>query len=218
MWIRTTTSEILHSVKVSEVYLALTGKHVKRTGGDKWRAVALWRGGDGLSVSGDDGRGVWKDFAGNEGGGMLDLVVRVRGGPRQDALRWVAELAGISLENKPQSPRERREWIQERRKLECELPQARYWRRAMVHLIGELLDSLKAKLREPLVIDLEFGEIYDLTRLLARLERIDVAELVAEFDSWMGSISVLSESLIRWAQQREATEVLAIKGYLHAGI
>src|SRR5689334_18557606 len=85
-------NEILASIKISQVYRALTGKEPRRSGVNRWRAVAVWRGGDGFNVSLDDGRGLWHDFTTGEGGGILDLVVRVVGGSRQDALRWVADL------------------------------------------------------------------------------------------------------------------------------
>lgn len=72
--------DILSCVRIRDVYHTLTGRQPHRTGRDTWRAVATWRDGDGLNVSGDDARGVWHDFAANEGGGVLDLIVRVRGG------------------------------------------------------------------------------------------------------------------------------------------
>src|SRR5690348_3829959 len=83
--------KILAGIKISQVYHALAGKEPRRAGSDNWRAVAVWRGGDGFNVSMDDVRGLWHDFTTDEGGGVLDLVVRIRGGTRQDALRWLAE-------------------------------------------------------------------------------------------------------------------------------
>lgn len=74
--------EILASIKVSRVYRTLVGKEPRRSGSDTWRAVAVWRGGDGFNVSLDDARGIWHDFTTGEGGGVLDLVVRIRGGSR----------------------------------------------------------------------------------------------------------------------------------------
>jgi hypothetical protein len=58
----------------------------------------MWRGGDGFNVSLNDTRSVWHDFTTDEGGGVLDLVARIRGGDRQDALRWLAAFAGIRLD------------------------------------------------------------------------------------------------------------------------
>ena len=91
-------AEILARVKISEVYYALTGKQPRRVGSDAWRGAAVWRGGDGLNVSLNDTLNVWHDFTANEGGGVLDLVVRIRGCSRQDALRWLADFTGILLD------------------------------------------------------------------------------------------------------------------------
>lgn len=55
---------------------------------------------------------------------MIDLVVRVRGGSRPDALRWLADLAGIPLDNRPLSASERARWAAERRAIEKDLPAA----------------------------------------------------------------------------------------------
>lgn len=35
-------------------------------------------------------KGTWYDHETNEGGGTLDLIIRERGGTRQDAARWLA--------------------------------------------------------------------------------------------------------------------------------
>lgn len=91
---------MLSQIRISDVYNALTGAVPRRTGRDTWRGPAPWRGGESpQSVSGDDGRGVWHDFVTNDGGGVLDLVQRIRGGNRADALRWTADLAGVALDD-----------------------------------------------------------------------------------------------------------------------
>jgi hypothetical protein len=205
---------VLDRIRLSAIYLALTGKPVKPTGGGRWRARALWRGGKQLSVAGDDRRGVWMDHVSGEAGGVLDLVVRVRGGTRQDALRWAAEFSGVPLENKPQSERERAEWIREQRRVERLLPTACCWRSAMIALTDELLDHLKAKLMEPVIRDLDFGEIYRVEQFLARLRRIDGVELIREFQSWMTTSPVFSEALTRCGREREATQLRALEKYI----
>jgi hypothetical protein len=75
---RTRAPEILGHVQISDVYQALMGVKPRQTGQDTRLARAIWRGGDGFNVSMDDARGLWHDFTTNEGGGILDLVVRVR--------------------------------------------------------------------------------------------------------------------------------------------
>jgi hypothetical protein len=82
----TSVAEILARVKISEVYCVLTEKRPRPVGPNSWRGPAVWRGGDGHNVSLNDTRNVWHDFTANEGGGVLDLVVRICGGSRQDAL------------------------------------------------------------------------------------------------------------------------------------
>src|SRR5207247_569616 len=102
-----------------------------RTGRDTARMPASWRGGDGLNVSLDDSRGVWHDFAANEGGGVLDLIVRVRSCSRVDALRWVADLVGVPVDDSPLSLQQRQAWAADRR----DVPAARLWRRAAVCML-----------------------------------------------------------------------------------
>ena len=93
--------DVLSRVSISEVFTALTGTAPRCYGGDRWRGPATWRNGTGFNVSMDDGHGLWHDFVTGEGGGVLDLVIRIRGGSRADALRWAADLAGVSLDDGP---------------------------------------------------------------------------------------------------------------------
>jgi hypothetical protein len=89
--------EILDRIKISDVYRALTHTEPRRTSTDTLRERAVWRDGDGFSVSLNDRRGLWHDFVTHDGGGILDLIVHVRGNSYQDALRWLADLVGIPL-------------------------------------------------------------------------------------------------------------------------
>jgi hypothetical protein len=209
---------VLNRVRLSAIYLALTGesvKPVKSTGGARWRARALWRAGKAPSVAGDDRRGVWKDHAGNAHGGVLDLIVLVRGGTRQQALVWLSEFSGIPLDDKPQSPRQQAEWAREKDRVKLALPKALLWRGAMLSLADELLDHLKAKLMEPVITDLGIGEIFHLEQFLRRLRRLDGSELVSEFSEWMASSPVFSEALIRCARERERGLLIALEGYFN---
>src|SRR5438046_2905840 len=85
-------NEILASIKISQVYRALAGKEPRRTGRDTWRAAAAWRDGSGFNVALNDAKGTWYDHRDRIGGGLVDLVQSVRGGSRQDALKWCADL------------------------------------------------------------------------------------------------------------------------------
>jgi len=86
--------EVLSHVRISDVWRALGGAELRRGRGRAW-----WRNGDGWSVSVDDRCGCWHDHRDGIGGGVLDLVAHVRGGTRQDALRWLAELTGSPLDD-----------------------------------------------------------------------------------------------------------------------
>ncbi len=135
-------NDVLSQVRISEVYTALTGLTPRRTGRDTWRGPATWRNGDGFNVSMDDSRGVWHDFVTGEGGGVLDLVQRVQGVNRADALRWVADFAGVTLDDRP-ATRETRRAIGERREREQrELQEAGFFRFAAVRMAEEILDVL----------------------------------------------------------------------------
>jgi hypothetical protein len=87
--------------------------------------------GRGMSTRADiDARGVWHDHRDNLRGGILDLVVQVRGGDHQDAVRWLATLAGVTLDDKPLSSAKRTKWACERWMRDRDLPIAELWRRA----------------------------------------------------------------------------------------
>ena len=206
--------DVLSRVRIGDVYTALTGITPRRTG-DTWRGPAIWRGGDSPeSVAGDDGRGVWHDFVTNDGGGLLDLVTRVRGGNRADALRWCSDLAGVPLEDKPLSPADRLRWAAERRDIERDLPTARHWQRAVVALTEELLDTLKTALFDPMLPQPEIGEIFHVENLLASLRRKDGAALVAEYRWWLECYPGITAGLVRSAKQRERAARRAVLEYL----
>ena len=67
------TNQVLDRVPISQIYRALGGPKLRGT-----RGPAFWRRGDGLNVSLNDSRSCWRDFKASEGGGVLDLVQRVR--------------------------------------------------------------------------------------------------------------------------------------------
>jgi hypothetical protein len=194
----------------------LTGIEPRRTGGDTWRAPAV-DGDNQNRISGDDSRGVWHDFRDNIGAGVLDLVVKVRGGNRADALHWCADLAGVPLEDTPLSAADRARWAQERRRLEQELPEARLWRRAAIEMSEQLLDVLKRAFFGGPSERIDFDGIRDTTRLLARLQRIDGAELVAEFHSWMKSHPRLTSAMVQAARRRETAARRALVNFLRLG-
>ncbi|MBZ5583376.1 MAG: hypothetical protein LAQ30_14435 [Acidobacteriia bacterium] len=64
----------------------------------------------------DDSRGVWRDFVTGDGGGVLDLIMRVRGGTRQDAVRWLADITGATLDCRAPSSSSRPEYAEVQRR------------------------------------------------------------------------------------------------------
>jgi hypothetical protein len=203
------TTEILSRVRISQVYVELGGPTPRGN-----RVPAFWRGGDGLNVSLDDKRGVWHDFTTDDGGGVLDLVARVRGGSRADALRWCAELAGVPLEDKPLSPIERESWARGRRDLERNLPIAQCWQRAAISMTEELLDQLKAGLSNPNLPQPEIGEIRGAESLLVSLRRKDGAALIDEYRAWLEEHPGLTAALVASAWRREQAQRQAVVEYL----
>lgn len=207
--------EIVASAKISNVYRALTGKEPRRAGPGTWRAPAVWRGGDGFNVSMDDARRVWHDFTADEGGGVLDLVARIRGGGRQDALRWLAEFAGVRLDDRPLSEEDRTRWAREQRNLERDLPKAKYWQRAAIVLGEDLLARLKASFFDLTAQDqVSSSELRDFTYLLRRLKQIDGAQLVDEYSQWMSRCPRLTAGMVYAAQVRDKSERRALLAYL----
>jgi len=203
------TAEVLNRLKISDVYQALGGPKLRHN-----RGPAFWRGGDGFNVSLEDPRGVWHDFTTDEGGGVLDLVVQVRGGNRADALRWLADLAGVRMDDTPLSPGDRERWMAERRALERDLPAARYWRRAAGNMAEELLDSLKAALVDPMLPQPDIGEIGHVENMLRSLQRIDGAALVGDFRWWLSRFPGMTAVMVRAGKRREEAQRRALLAYL----
>jgi hypothetical protein len=75
---------------ISEVWERLGGQSPLRG-----RAPALWRKTCDRNVSFNDAKGCWHDFPTDEGGGVLDLVQRVRRCSRSDAYCWLAAEFGL---------------------------------------------------------------------------------------------------------------------------
>ena len=103
-------AEIIDRRPITEVWGELGGDPPRRG-----RARAFYREGDNLfAVSLNDAKGCWFDHRDGVGGGLLDLILHVRGGNRRSALRWLAELNGIPLDDHPLTESERREYARQR--------------------------------------------------------------------------------------------------------
>lgn len=137
-------SQIVSSVKISRVYVALTGTDPRQSGEDRYRGAATWRDGENPNVTLNDARGTWYDHGTNQGGGVLDLIVRVHGGSRQDALRWLSAYSGVPLQ--PAGPGEITRMRESRESIERDLPDARLWKRSEIEHASTRLDELSQML------------------------------------------------------------------------
>ncbi|MEK7752461.1 MAG: hypothetical protein AAB654_11135 [Acidobacteriota bacterium] len=187
-------TEILARASIVAVWTALGGD-TPRYG----RAPAFWRKTKDRNISLNDGKGVWFDHARNEGGGVLALVERVKGGTRQDALRWLADLAGVPLVDRPLTPAERRDYARRRAIAEAEARDLLAWRtrligallsyrdetfkayhRALRHILAHGLDSLRGELAAD-VVDTYEVRYQDLDRRLDVLRKARFGALLPHF-------------------------------------
>ena len=98
--------DVVGATKITRVFSALGGAEPKHG-----RARAFWRDGDNpQAISLNDEKGCWFDHRDGVGGGVLDLVILVRGGTRSDALHWLSSLSGVALADRPLTVAERRQF------------------------------------------------------------------------------------------------------------
>ena len=98
-----TAQDIVDRVSISAVWEALGGGELR------WgRGKAFWRDGNGYNISLNDQKNCWYDFITGEGGGVLGLIKHVRGGTPKEDLHWLADFAGVVLNDHPLSRAERR--------------------------------------------------------------------------------------------------------------
>jgi hypothetical protein len=214
---RNAVDGIVSSTRISDVYIALSGVRPRKTGADTYRAPAAWRNGDGLNVALDDSRGVWHDFVTDDGGGVLDLVAQFRGGSRQDALKWLAEFAGMPLSDTPLSPADRARYAEERRQLEADIPDAQLFRRGAARLCDEALAVAKARYFAPTETAPDFAEcvaMRDLTAQLARLQAMTDSAAVTEYRWWREHYPGMTWGVVRAQKALDAAQFRALKAYL----
>lgn len=120
-----TGAEILERLQISEIFNALGGEVRGR------RGRAFWRRGDGWNISLDDDKGAWFDHRDGIGGGVVDLIVKVRGCSRGEALHWLAELVGLPLDGRESGPRVTQQAAED-------------WRRGLLDRLAGRLDRCKA--------------------------------------------------------------------------
>jgi hypothetical protein len=139
--------DVLSRVRITELAQAL-GIKLDKT---RRRGVATWREGRNFSVSFNDVKNVWHDFVTGSGGGILDLVQRVRGGSRADALRWLADFAGVVIDDRPESRADRRAFAERRERDERDMREAEFFRiaaeRVAEHVLEELPEAVEERFR-----------------------------------------------------------------------
>jgi hypothetical protein len=121
---------------------------------------------------------------------------------------------GLWPEHEPRreyTPAERREWGRQQREMERHLADARHWRCAAVAMAEEVLCNLKCALFDPMQPQPGPNEIADWTSRLAAWQRMDGAELVAEYRAWLERNPTWARSLVKAgrSQQRRLQVALA---------
>jgi len=120
-----TARDLLDRASITDVWRALGGGELRLGRGRAW-----WRDGDSYSVSLNQDKNVFFDFVAGKGGGILDLVRTVNGCDRRDALRWLADDRGVSLDNdRPLTREEKRRYVQRRSHVESKARNLTKWRR-----------------------------------------------------------------------------------------
>jgi hypothetical protein len=199
--------EIVSRARIPGIWKSLGGGDIRRG-----RARAFWRGGGSLNVALNDAKGVWYDHATGEGGGILDLIQRARGGTRGEAFRWLADYSGVPLDPLPVG--ERRRWARERAEIEQQLPNARLWRRSALLMADELLASLKSKLFNPTAGNFDAREISEVECIGSRLRNAGDVELVDEYCAWMKDHPKLTTAMVWAARRLEGAEQLALRRFI----
>ena len=139
--------------------------------------------------------------------------MHVRGGDRQAALKWLAPLAGVALEDKCLSPAGRAEWARRQRALERDLLAARRWQRAAVAMAEQVLAELKAPLLGSLPGFTDPNEILGIEQVFAHLRRLDGGLLVDQYHVWRERHPHLAGAMVRAVAVRERAERRALNAY-----
>jgi hypothetical protein len=211
-----TGAQLIDQTRITHVWRALGGGEIRHG-----RGRAFWREGDGYNVAINDKIGAWHDFVTDDKGGKLALIRYVRGGTKSEAVRWLADMRGVTLDNAPLSMADKRRYAQARERAPELARAAEIWfieRR-------EELERVKARAlaREDwAALEAAAREHHRLSRLdgaaiireYLRARRADpagTAALVAEGETWARLSEALVTALIaRWAREADTgTEVAA---------
>ncbi len=165
-------SAVIDAWGIDKIWQALGGGQLRRG-----RGRAFWRNGQGFNVAIDVERGSWWDFARCEGGGKLDLIQRVRGGSREESLKWLSGVTGVSRSTRePLSLEQRRTHARKRAVAAKAARNAGWWHQSLV-------ETLERRKRLCNGIDGPWDdvELETVSSELYRLQQMNVEELL---DAW----------------------------------
>jgi len=208
---RSDRNEILSDARIVEVWTALGGPTL-HGGPYAYRGCAWWRNGDGLNVSVNAVRNVWFDHRNGLGGGIVDLIARVRGVRPREALCWLAEWQGVGLQRLSREDRTRHR--EERRKLEKLLASALLFQRAVIALFEELLADLKGGLFDSGSEPTTARYVFSLESDLRFFRQLAMLPLVEKYIEWCSNNREFTEALVRAAASLEEAETNALKNLL----
>ncbi|HEY6345098.1 MAG TPA: hypothetical protein VIY49_26675 [Bryobacteraceae bacterium] len=200
-----TAAQLIEQTSIVSVWNALGGGPLRHGRGN-----AFWRkGADSWSLSLNDDRGAWFDHRDGVGGGVLDLICLVRGGSRQEALKWWAEYRCVQLDgDKPLSPEERRRYAHARQAAPELARRAEIW-------IIERLEELETLKADALARE-DFKALQTASREHHRMNTLkaDGAAVVAEYirarqTDPTGTAAMIAEGE-RWRDTSEALVNLQI--------
>ena len=188
---------VIGAVSILDVWRELGGSELRRS-----RGRAFWRNGDGFNVGLDSTRGIWRDFATNEGGGILRLVQTVRGCSKGEAFQWVAGLAGVALV--PSSPDRRRRYAQTRRDAAEIAKLAGWWLESRCQELEKLKGASNGDhgVWDEATLAAASGELF-------RLHQMGPSRVIAEFSRACQTESARTRELIQAgrAHQRQMDEI-----------
>jgi hypothetical protein len=187
-----TSADVIAAVHISVIYTGLTGTKPRPAGAGRFRARAVWRDGDGYNVALDDSRGCWYDFKTGDHGGVLALVQHVRGGTKQEALKWVASFAGMELDDHQLTSVERERYRQQIVIAKREAADLKAWRDGLLAVLREHRNGFLAsyhKAKNYVLangVDTPYGNLMaDLCEsCLAKYQKLDRAIARIEGASW----------------------------------
>ncbi len=159
---------ILAQIPIVDVWRRLGGPGPKKCGAEL-RSRAFWRDGDGLNVAFNVGKNCYRDHRDGCGGGVLKLVMLIRGCETGEALEWLTAEFGLTDSRATVTPEQRR--IQaESERMEANM-QPTY--RAFLRELEARRDELIRILRVVRDDDLETELAFCCSRIRAMRDAID---------------------------------------------